>query len=96
MAKKVKRAKKVKKAAKEKSYPLDMNGLAMAVADEEGKQESLSIAQIKEVLRITARMIAEEKRLMLVLLTYGFDQLLTPPEISYETKKPARRSKKKA
>jgi hypothetical protein len=38
---------------------MNMNDMAILIADKEGLRESLSIAQIKEVLRITLLMLAE-------------------------------------
>ncbi len=45
-----------------RSKKVDMNQLARAVTLEEGHKESLDIAQVKEVLKITLKQLAKMSR----------------------------------
>lgn len=50
---------------------MTFNEIAVEVAKLEGKKKSISIAQIKEVLSITAKLIAKNPKTLITLLKIG-------------------------
>ena len=50
---------------------MTFNEIAIEVAKLEGKKQSISIAQIKEVLSITAKIIAKNPKALITLLKIG-------------------------
>lgn len=52
----------------------DMNVLAKEITDAEGLKDSLSIAQVKEVLRHAARLVAKSPDMTVAFLQYGKKQ----------------------
>ena len=50
---------------------VNMNTIAKAVCDKEGKKKEVSIAQIKEILGIFADMIWSDPRVLLTFMGYA-------------------------
>lgn len=72
---------------------MDWNKFAAEITKFEGKKKSLSIAQVKEVLRIVACVAASEPDFLQALFLYGVD-CLALEHINEHGKQTAKESKK--
>lgn len=53
---------------------MDMNKVATQVAKEEGLKKAVNIAQIKEIIRLVARLVTSEVDTQISFLEYGIRQ----------------------
>lgn len=71
---------------------MNMNDVAVLVTKLEGGKVNVSIAQIKELLKLVAWMIASSPETHATLFNYGLKK--TKIKITYMSKKPAKKKKK--